>query len=205
MSELHQGAAVTDENGQILNNDDLADLFSTADKVEFWFEKLRRGKVVKRAKISIEVDTDGIDAKAIGDYRRALAGINVREESLRAQAKEQGILDEKGKETDVVTPDKARILNEMAEMGEEFVLTVANLVSKMVTSEPIAGKDLRDPAVLCEREGIGPKARQALYDYFFGYWDEPEAETGATETASIESASDISEATETEAPVPAIS
>ena len=196
MSEIKTGA-VTDENGEVLSNDDLADLFSTADEVEFLYEKLRRGKVVKSATITIGVDTEPIDAKAIGDYRRSLASINVREEEIRAVAKAQGILDEHGDETDVVTPDKPRLLAELSELNEEFVRAVADLVCKMVVSEPIAGKDLRDPAVLCERAGIGPVARQALYDYFFGYSDEPEVETGATETATIESASVTLEATET--------
>ena len=204
MSELH-GAAVTDENGQILNNDELADLLSTADKVEFWFEKMRRGKVVKRAKLVIDVDTDGIDAADIATYRRDVSQNAVAQEELREEAQKLGFLDADGKETDHKSPDKPRLTARLSELATEFNQIVANLVCKMVMSEPIAGKDLRDPVVLCERDGIGPVAREALYTHFFGDFEEPEVETGTSAIAIIENASDILEAAVIEADVQPIS
>ena len=202
--ELH-GAAVTDENGQLLNNDELADLLSTADKVDFWFEKMRRGEVVKRAHIVIDVDTDGIGASDIAQYRRNVSANAVAQEELREEAQKLGFLDEGGKETDLKSPDKPRLTARLSELATDFNLVVANLVCKMVMSEPIAGKDLRDPTVLCERDGIGPVAREALYTHFFGDFEEPEAETGTNETPLTESASATSEATVIGADVPPIS
>ena len=204
MSELH-GAAVTDENGHNLNNDELADLLSTADRVEFWFEKMRRGKVVKRAKIAIDVDDARIESSHIAQYRRDVAANSVAQQMLREEAVKLGFLDEEGKATPLQSPDKPRLEAKLAELNEEFTFIVATLVATLVVSEPIAGKDLRDAHVLCERDGIGPVAREALYEHFFGVYDEPEVETGTSETVNTENASATSEATETEAIVLATS
>ena len=196
---------ITDENGDALSSDDLADLLSTADKVEFPFEKLRRGKVVKRAQITIDVDTDGIESKDIATYRRALAERSVERDDLIAEAKKLGILDEDGVQTGSKSSESPRILTRIGELNDAFERIVAELVCKMVTSAPIAGKDLSNPDVLTEREGIGPVAREALFEYFFGDLSEVEVETGNSETANIENASATSEATETKEAAPATS
>jgi hypothetical protein len=196
---------VLDENGQPVTGDALADLLSTADTVEFTFEKMSRGKVVKRAVITIGVDTAQIGAKDVADYRRAVASNAVEQQKVTEEAKQLGILDADGKDTNSKSPEKPRLLARLGELNEDFDRASAELLAKMVTSGPIAGKDLSKPEVLCEREGIGPAAREALYAYFLGDWSEPEEETGETETPSTENVSDSTEQAETKEVAPAIS
>lgn len=186
-----------DEDGNPLSNDDLADLLSTSDKVSFLFEKKQRGKVVKRATITLDVDTAGIEAKDTAQYRREIADNAVEQQRLRAEAKEIGILDEDGKDTDLDSPEKPRLVARLGELNDSFTESSARLLAKMVTSGPILGKDFSDPVVLCERDGIGPAAREALYDYFFGDSEEAEAETGNSETPNTESVCASSEPMET--------
>ena len=189
-----------DENGKPLSDDALASFLDEGEPIDVPYTK-RNGKL---AFFHAFVDHSRVKAPHLKKYQREVQEIaeeterRAEEETAReaAQDAKSDADDDEG----ITASELASQLDVFDVMGA-YAQTAADLLGRIVIETDIPGLEVHpengvSPEFLCERTGVGPTLRQALFAYFFPSSKQPEAETGTTEEASITPTSAISEATD---------